>query len=62
MAHCKAMKSNTTTTRQQTGSIAQPTQKAKKVSGYENVRQHIEGIDKQQTQEVNKPKLSIGLK
>ena len=30
MAHCKAMQSNTTTTRQQTGSIAQPTQKAKK--------------------------------
>ena len=68
MAHCRAMKSNTntSTTRPQTGSIAQPTQKEKKVSGYENIRQHIEGapqqIDKQQMQEVKKPKVSIGLK
>ena len=68
MAHCRAMKSNTnkSTTRPQAGSIAQPTQQEKKVSGYENIRQHIEGapqqIDKQQTQEVKKPKVSIGLK
>ena len=62
MAHCRGMLSNTSIARPQTGSIAQPTQKTKTVSGYENVRQHIEGIDKQQTQEVNNPKLSIGLK
>ena len=68
MVHRRVMNpnTNTTTTRPQTGSIAQPTQKEKKVSGYGNIRQHIEGapqqIDKQQTQEVKKPKVSIGLK
>ncbi len=58
MAHCKAMPIK----KPQAGSVAQPTPKTRKVSGYENVRQHIEGTDKQQTQEVKKPKLSIGLK
>ena len=66
MSHCRAMKSNTntSTTRPHTSSIPQPTQTENMVSWYENIRQHLESppqqIDKQHTQEVNKPNVSIG--